>query len=313
MSHLSIEEGLGAMNRGLLGLRCLLVDDDPEYREALAGDLLSLGCRVESVGDGFGAIRLLRDAAGEDDPIQVVLVDSLLAGVKPKILAAMIRQDPRLEGARVVLIRPPEDTRSREELAGYGLPLALSRDVGKRPLERCLRALTEGGATLAAFHARTSCSPSRVPAPKPATASPGPKTPPSPPTPIPARPRRVLVADDMAANRKLVELLLRRSGWQVEGASDGAEALERLSGGDFDLVLMDCHMPGMDGYAATREIRNRKLEGPRGRLPVIALTAGSGDADRALCQEAGMDDFLPKPFETEDLERILEHWGSPAA
>ena len=116
---------------------------------------------------------------------------------------------------------------------------------------------------------------------------------------------RVLVAEDNPINQRLALLTLRRMGLTVTVANDGAEALDQLERASFDLVLMDCQMPVLDGYAATRAGRDREAAAGRGRLPIIALTANALAGDRARCLDAGMDDHLGKPIREEDLQRVL--------
>src|SRR5262249_33759422 len=106
---------------------------------------------------------------------------------------------------------------------------------------------------------------------------------------------RVLLAEDNPVNQKVMGLLLETLGCQVDLAEDGAAAVGRATEVDYDLVLMDCQMPRLDGYDATRAIRRLDEERRRGRTPVIALTAHARNGDRARCFEAGMDDFLSKP------------------
>jgi len=117
---------------------------------------------------------------------------------------------------------------------------------------------------------------------------------------------RVLVAEDDAVNRRVIEIMLRRLGLDVELVENGAEAVERAMHDGWDAVLMDLQMPGIDGLEATRRIR-RRLEGRR-PLPVIALTANVRAEDRAACREAGMDDFLAKPVRQEHLHTCLSRW-----
>jgi CheY-like chemotaxis protein len=117
---------------------------------------------------------------------------------------------------------------------------------------------------------------------------------------------RVLVADDNAINRLLLVRLLPRFGCVVDVATDGREAIEKLLVGGHDLVLMDCRMPRVDGFEATRLIRNAQHGGRR--VPIIALTASAGETDRQQCLDAGMDDFLAKPIQLAELQGVLERW-----
>lgn len=117
---------------------------------------------------------------------------------------------------------------------------------------------------------------------------------------------RVLVAEDNPVNRMVAEGVLADLGYSVLIVADGVQALTALAGEVFDAVLMDCHMPEMDGYQATRELRRR--EGAGRRTPVIAMTAAVLAENRGLCLAAGMDDFVAKPLDVEHLRETLRHW-----
>jgi hypothetical protein len=127
----------------------------------------------------------------------------------------------------------------------------------------------------------------------------------------PARPIRVLLAEDNVINQKLAGTLLTRLGCTFELAGNGLEAEAAAQRGGFDLALMDCMMPDMDGYEATRRIRAQEAAGALARLPIIALTANATSDDVARCMEAGMDDFLSKPYSTRALRDKLAKWTSP--
>lgn len=119
---------------------------------------------------------------------------------------------------------------------------------------------------------------------------------------------RVLVAEDNAVNRQVIRAMLSRFALDVDAVVNGREALEALLQKPYDLVLMDCQMPDMDGYEATRILRGRERETGRRRTPVAALTANAMKGDREKCLEAGMDDYLPKPFSREGLVALLHRW-----
>jgi signal transduction histidine kinase/CheY-like chemotaxis protein len=117
---------------------------------------------------------------------------------------------------------------------------------------------------------------------------------------------RVLIADDNLVNQRLVAMLLGRVGARVVVVGDGRAAVERVQAQPFDVVLMDCHMPELDGYEATRRIRILEAEGRRPHLPIIALTASAMESDHQACLASGMDDFLSKPVSVADLYTCLE-------
>jgi CheY-like chemotaxis protein len=123
-----------------------------------------------------------------------------------------------------------------------------------------------------------------------------------------ARPARVLFVDDNALNQKVGKLMLARVGAEAAFASDGREALALVERERFDLVLMDCHMPDVDGYGATAAIRSMERATGRRRLPIIAMPASATEGARSRCLAAGMDDVLEKPFGQEQLAEVLRRW-----
>jgi CheY-like chemotaxis protein len=115
----------------------------------------------------------------------------------------------------------------------------------------------------------------------------------------------VLVVEDTPVNQTIIRIGLERMGYRVDTASNGAEAIQKVEQGDYAVVLMDCHMPGMDGYAAATAIRDFEVRTGRRRLPIIAVTAAVIGDERARCRAAGMDDYLSKPFSRQGLDAML--------
>jgi CheY-like chemotaxis protein len=138
----------------------------------------------------------------------------------------------------------------------------------------------------------------------------------APPAPVdrPTRHAVVLVVEDNAVNQLLARKLLERFGFRSDVAADGKEAVEASGRIRYAAILMDCQMPEMDGFEATRAIRRR--EGDRQHTPIIAMTAHAMKGDRELALEAGMDDYVSKPVDADLLRRVLDRWisaGTPAA
>jgi CheY-like chemotaxis protein len=124
-------------------------------------------------------------------------------------------------------------------------------------------------------------------------------------------PMSILLVEDDVVNQKLAVIILEKRGHKVTVAQDGREALALLANTDvtFDLVLMDCQMPHMNGFEATIEVRKHE-EGTHARIPIIAMTANEMTGDRERCIESGMDDYLSKPFVAKDLVELVERWAA---
>ncbi len=123
----------------------------------------------------------------------------------------------------------------------------------------------------------------------------------------------VLVADDVEFNQRLAALMLRKLGCSVDFAANGRVAVDKIAAQTYDVVFMDCQMPEMDGFDATREVRRSESEsGQRRRVPIVAMTASAVVGDRERCLEAGMDDYVAKPLDLEDLRRVIQRWAAAA-
>jgi CheY-like chemotaxis protein len=119
--------------------------------------------------------------------------------------------------------------------------------------------------------------------------------------------QRILVAEDVPVNQTLIATLLAKRGYHVSLARDGAEAVNACENQTFDLILMDIQMPELDGLAATARLRQRERASGR-HTPIIALTAGAQESNRERCRQAGMDDFISKPFDADHLYAVIEHY-----
>ncbi len=270
-------------NPGALAQRnVLVVDDNATNREILEHHVAAGGMRSASAGDGIEALAALRRALDEGDPFEIAVIDMKMPRMDGLQLAAAMRADPVLSRVQLVLVTslhsPDELTRARK--AGIGA--YLSKPVKRMELFRAL-AQTMGDAPGDAAPAGYKSAAPRIRA-------------------------RVLLAEDNGVNQVVARNMLKALGCEHHIVPNGEEALLALEREHYDIVLMDCQMPVMDGYAATRAIREREARLGLPRLPVVALTANALVGDAEACLASGMDDHLAKPYTRKQLGSKLARW-----
>ena len=257
--------------------------------EVLREQLGSWGMGIRTVTDGREALSLLQEAAAVGQGYHFVLADAQLPGMDGPVLAQTIKNNPDLAATRIVILLAPGQRSTFSSGEGSDIAACLSKPVKRSQLRDVFR-------TLLAAAAR----PQAVPKGRARAAAP-------PARPLKGKGTRVLIAEDNQVNQKVVIKQLEKIGFKADAVANGAEALEATAKVAYDLVLMDCQMPDMDGFAATREIRRREGEFNM-HTPIVALTANALEGDRDRCLAAGMDDYLSKPVKLEQLRMILERW-----
>lgn len=261
----------------LTGVRALIVDDNATNRTILYHYLRHWGLECETVDGAARALQLQEQAAREDRPFQLALLDFNMPRMSGLELAHQIRaRASETETKIIVLSSSPLE---RKPFDGAGVSAFLTKPVRQSELHnRIVEALLD------------------VPAAAPEPAS----------EPIAKlRGAVVLVAEDNEINLTLARALLHRRGLKTEVARDGMQAVEMARAQRYAAILMDCQMPVIDGYEATRRIR--ATENGR-RVPIIAMTAHSMAGDRERCLAAGMDDYMPKPIRNEHLDDVIQRW-----
>ena len=274
----------------LENLRVLIVDDNATNRRILEEILHNWRMRPTVVADAAAALRELAESVASGEPFPLVLLDGHMPETDGFMLAEMIRSRPELLSSTLMMLtsgsRLGDVARCRE----LGIAAYLMKPITQSDLFDKIVQVLSRESTASSYAATTPGSPIGTQRPDNVASM------------------RVLVAEDNVVNQRLAVRLLEKRGHQVTLAGDGVEALDALERGSFDAVLMDLQMPHMGGLEATAEIRRREQETGR-HLPIIAMTAHAMKGDREQCLVAGMDAYVAKPIQTEELFQTLESFA----
>ena len=272
---------------GLTQRHVLVVDDNATNREIMERHVAAGGMRCATAVDGLDALEKLHLALAANDPFDIAIIDMKMPRMDGIALAQAMRRDSSLALTRLILVT---SLHSQDELArarSSGIGAYLSKPVRRNELFRALALAVgeEPGTTSRDTH----------------ITAPGAQV-------QPRIEARVLLAEDNGVNQVVARNMLKAMGCTFDIVANGSEALQALDKEAYDIVLMDCQMPVMDGYAATRALREREAASGAKRMPVVALTANAlvGDAD--TCLASGMDDHLAKPYTRRQLQNILTRW-----
>ncbi|HEY6226773.1 MAG TPA: response regulator [Verrucomicrobiae bacterium] len=270
--------------RDLTGLRLLVVDDNATNRKIVHHQIISWGMRNGSVASGPEALEILRREAALGDPYDFAILDFQMPIMDGLTLAKIIKADPDLAAMRLVVLTSLGQKLTPEEMREHGIAACLIKPVRQSELFNCL----------------VNVMSANPPAPRPKPA----------PTFVPPPEEhagvRILIVEDNVVNQKVALQQLRKLGYGADLVANGLEAIEALARIPYSLILMDCQMPEMDGWEATRRIRDGEsaLNPPR-RVPIVAMTADAMQGDREKCLQAGMDDYIAKPVRIDDLRGAL--------
>lgn len=263
----------------LKGRRVLIVDSNTTSRDILKHLSLSWGLEPWEAVNGDQAMAMLARWQKDGYPADLVLLERSLPDMAGLGLARRIRELPQ-GGPALIMLSSPEDHPSAKELEDLDRLTALNRPLKQSLLLEAIQAMLSGKESPRLQRAATKLEPAQ-------------------------RSLRVLLAEDNLVNQKLALSVLGKRGHRVVAAEDGAKALQLWRQGGFDLILMDVEMPEMDGLEATRHIRRDEAQ-TGGHIPILGMTAHAMAGDKERCLEAGMDGYLPKPFNLNDLITLSE-------
>jgi signal transduction histidine kinase/CheY-like chemotaxis protein len=260
------------------GARVLVIDDNATNRNVLVGVLVAASAEVAVADSGKTGLALLGAAAVRERPFEIAIVDMMMPGMDGIEVIREVRANPRYASLKIVILTSSGGPREAQDAREAGVHAYLTKPVRRKELLDTLASALADQANISIGKlplARTHSG------------------------------RRVLLAEDNIVNQKIAQVILEATGVEVVYALTGAEAVAATDNEQFDLILMDCHMPEMDGFEATRLIRSRNSVK---RVPIVALTANAMEGDRDRCLAVGMDDYLSKPFKRDELLKVVNQW-----
>ena len=288
----------------------LLVDDNDCIRDTLARYLTSWGCSVEEANCGKTAVALMMERAQAGAlPFDICIADQLMPEMDGWQLASEVRANPALSNTALILMSLKGGRGSEEakmKLLGW-FSAYITKPVRKKELwDKCIQALFPEQVEPADLEELEELEELDDVSSTPAGEPPESRGTVKNRQIISKKEGIILIAEDHPVNRKLFESILVKQGYSVILAENGKEALDKAISENPDLIFMDCQMPVMNGYEATRQIREQGL-----KIPIIAVTANALRGEQEKCLKAGMNDFLPKPFKNKDLLPVLNNWYKP--
>ncbi len=274
----------------LAGLRVLGVDDNATNRMILRAYLGMYAMDVDTVEDAPAALDLLRSPELAGRPYDLVIFDMLMPGMDGLEFARVLNEDPQFKSLPLIMATSYTERGQTERIRAEGIARHLSKPLRQSQLLETVRSVI---------------TKTRGPAPisQKATASLKKRVETDPP--------RILVAEDNPVNQRLIRAQLERLGCRAEIVHNGAQAVAGAAQADYDILLMDCKMPEMDGFEATKRIREQ--ERSTRHTWIIAMTANAMEGDREHCLDSGMDDYISKPLQLNDLVAVLERCLTPIA
>ena len=269
----------------ITGLKVLVIEDYPVTKMMLANVLSYCGCRFEFSTSSAG-VQALRQAASIDDPYKVVIMDLLLPEVDGKRIATTIKKDPKISATRLILITPLTGRGDVNWMKEVGISGCLTKPLRFAQLHNYLGVVS--GLSRVPL-SQSYLTRYQVEMPEMSSKS-------------------LLLVEDNVTNQRVAVAMLKKMGFSCDVASGGEIAIDMLKKKSYDLVFMDCQMPGMDGYETTRRIRAGASNENNAQIPIVAMTANALAGDKNKCLEAGMNDYISKPVQPKSLFELLVKW-----
>ncbi len=277
-----VETGLASTGilQCVAGKHVLVVDDNATNREILEHQLTSWRARANCVASAEQALEALTSAASGGRPYDLAILDMNMPVTDGLGCARAIRRDPGLLSLKLVILSSVAMPATDEMLQRLDISGQLSKPIRQAELYGSLMSVLGGNRVIQGFSTTEAQQ-------------------------VRALTGRVLLAEDNPVNQAVAIAMLEALNLTVDVASNGREAVEKSTSENFDVILMDCQMPFMDGFEATETIRRTESEQKRMPVPIIAVTANALKGDRETCLAAGMDEYLAKPYTSEQLRSVL--------
>jgi len=280
-----------ALAAGVSGLRAIVMDDNSATRENVRNLLTVWGMTVTPSADASSTLHEMRAAAADQAPYDVLLMDFDMPHTGGLRIVEKLKADPAIAPVRIIMMTSvySNDAAARREASGIDqwLTKPLRQAELARAIETTAAAIRGGPRVGVAAPTPSRAAEHRISGP------------------------RVLLVEDNVVNQMVAAAMLQEFGLEVDLAQNGEEAVQKTAEQEYAMVFMDCQMPVKDGYAATQDIRAREARAGHARLPIIAMTANAFDSDRERCFAAGMDDYLSKPFNGQQLNASIDRWFAP--
>ncbi|MFQ5649523.1 MAG: response regulator [bacterium] len=269
----------------LSGKRILVVDDHKTNRDILRLQLQARHCLVQEASSGGAALQLLRQQAEMHEPIEIAIIDMQMPAMDGESLGKAIKSDSLLKETLLIMLTSLGQRGDAKRLLEIGFQAYLTKPVKQSDLYGCLSTVLGrhgDGQARGQVVTRHTVAENRL------------------------QTSKVLVVEDNMVNQKIAQRMLKKLGCRVDCVANGREAVAAVATVPYDLVFMDCQMPEMDGFEATRAIRAQ--ENADSHVTIVAMTANAMKGDRERCLEAGMDDYLAKPVARDQLQQVIHVW-----
>lgn len=291
-ANASPQTGSGRPLPQLAQHRCLIVDDSETNLRIVQKQVEAWGMSSSSVASPVEALQVLLEAARKEQPFDLAVLDMHMPMMSGLDLAFAIQRDQRIPRLKLILMSSLSQGLPTADLRKAGIALSLTKPVRQSQLYQAFLDALADSPGAARVEVRSHTQEVKLARPIEKSAA------------------RILVVEDNAVNQKIALSQLAKLGYKADAVANGLEAVQAASRIPYDIILMDCQMPEMDGYEATRSIRKR--EGQLRHTVIIAMTANAIEGDREKCLTAGMDDYIGKPVKFKELETKLALWSETA-